>query len=222
MPLNLRYLLPEAEAQDMVFQGVPQPRESAIPLITDEAYIRKKALFSQLRKSELYSMLDKAHALGAPGIEPIDIAAQTFLAGHSFLPQTPPYLACDSHYAQDLFLMPQTPLASWEGHAVDIADSGKEVGYSVLATQVVKGTSVNFGKPTGLSDLALAPLARPQNTIPASPSPPAEANTSPREEQMQGAREVDSEALAREVYKIIKRRLLVEREQAQGMVQSMV
>lgn len=196
MSPNFHHLLPQAEAQDMVMYPS-----------------------SQLGKSNFHPTLAEAQAFGIPLMEPPAVADETPLGGR-LLPQMPSNSAWGTHYAQarNLFLVPQTSVGSWEMRPIDVTEWGEQVGYGEPATHVVGSPSVNLAKPTGPSDLALAPLARPQDGSPTSPSPGAEANPSLGAEQAEGAEEADPEALACEVYKIIKQRLLVEREQARGMV----
>jgi hypothetical protein len=192
---NLHQLLPQTEAQGMVL-----------------------STSSQLGKSNSYRALDEAQAFGIPLIEPSAIADWA-PAGH-LLPQVPSDSAWGSRYAHplDLFLVPQTSVSSWEMRPIDVMDWGEQVGYGEPAAHAVGAPSVNLAKRTGPSALALARLARPQGSSRTPPSPGAEANALSRTEQMEGAAEADPEALAREVYGIIKRRLVVEREQARGMV----
>ncbi len=196
MSPNFHHLLPQSEAQDIVMSPS-----------------------SQLGKSNFHPTLGEAEAFGIPLMEPSAVAGQA-PSGGRLLPQMPSDSAWGTHYAQglNLFIVPQTSVGSWEMGSIDVVEWGERVGYGEPATHVVGAPSVNLATRRGPSDLALAPLARPRDGSPASPSPSAEANASPREEQAEGAEEADPEALAREVYKIIKQRLVVEREQARGMV----
>lgn len=202
MSPNFRHLLPEAEERDTVIS----------PL-------------SQSRKSNFY--LDQgssagAHLLpsGVPTVESATVISQTSSAEHAFRQEMPLNLDWSSHHAEvlSLLLAPQTSASFWEGYPVGVVASGKEMSYGELAAHIVE-PSANFGKPSRLATgLALAPLARPQGSSHTSLSSAVEMNAPPKEEQTEGATEADPDTLAGEVYKIIKHRLLVEKEQAQGMV----
>jgi hypothetical protein len=192
---NLRQLLSQSEAQDVVV-----------------------ALPSHLGKSNPHPV-DEAQAYGIPLMEVYATGEQTLSGGH-ILRQMPSDSAWDMHHTQaaDLFLVPKRSAGSGDTSPIDFTEWGEQAGYSERATRVLGVPSVNPAKPTGPPDLALAPLARPRGDSGTPPPPGGEASALPGAERAEGAEKADPEALAGEVYKILKQRLLVEREQARGMV----
>ncbi len=202
MPPSLHHLLPKAEEQDMVIS----------PL-------------AQLGKSDFYP--DQGNSagvrllpLGVPTTEPVNITNQIPLAEYALRQEMPLSLDWGSRYAEalSLFLIPQAAVSFGEGYPVGVVASGKEMGYG--RTAHIVEPSANFGNPARpATNLALAPLARPQgNSSPTSSSQGESVGASLVEEQTEEATGADPDSLAREVYEIIKHRLLVEKEQAQGMV----
>ena len=198
MSPNLRHWLSEAEQEEMVLSPLSQPGKSTFPRISA-----------------------KVNALGIMGMEPVTITSQAPLAKYAHLEEIPLGSNSGSYYAQplSLLLMPQVSIGSGEGYPVDASASANRESHSWFGRGSAEKSSARLGNSASEVTVPnLAPLARPQGGGNPAPSPTGEGSASFGEEQAEDEMGVDTEALAREVYDIIKHRLLVEKEQALGMV----
>lgn len=187
---NFRHWLLQDERPALDMSPAASPKESALPTI-----------------------VDGAHALGVPATQPIARMKQDPFAEQPLCQEKSPDWDWRSRYAEplSLFLAPQVLMSAGEGRFVDILALDEDQSHMEQAP-------TKFGAAHEGADLALAPLARSQGGANLSSPSPSVDPSALLGEELRDSTETDPDALAREVYRIIKHRLLVEKEQAQGMV----